>query len=332
MIKFSKIQGFNNAVKYARSRREWPHGAIEFEGTTKLHGTNAGVLVRADGSMTAQSRNRALSLDSDNCGFAAFALESRRAAFLAGLAGVIGKSHAHDDSVVVYGEWCGPGIQKGCAVNKMHDKHFVVFAAALVLPNGDKQYVQLPPVEVHTAPELRIRSVREGPVWRLNVDLMSRESCEAAAVELNRLTDSVDAHCPWSMSVFGIDGVGEGIVWRPLGDLASDSDLFFKVKGAKHGEKGAAKKARTAPPRLESVDRFVAFAVTDERCGQAVDFLREMGKPIDMRSTGDYMRRISEDVAAECSDDLTDNGLEWKQVAKAVSAEAIRYWKQVADD
>lgn len=72
--------------------------------TEKLDGTNACVVVTADGTVAAQSRNRLTTPDSDNYGFAAW-VERNRAELLK-----LGRGHH-------YGEWWGIGINRGYAVD-----------------------------------------------------------------------------------------------------------------------------------------------------------------------------------------------------------------------
>ena len=68
--------------------------------TEKIDGTSALVYVGADGAVLAGSRNRWLTPDNDNCGFAAWVAEN--AAELA----TLGHGYHH-------GEWWGQGIQRG---------------------------------------------------------------------------------------------------------------------------------------------------------------------------------------------------------------------------
>lgn len=337
MIRYTKIHGFDRAVRHAHRNRERFEGKrVRFEGTVKLHGTNAGVRVgpaRMPGAYHAQSRNRTLTLEHDNAGFAAFALDPERRTFLTYLAHYVGAVNGatHTDEVVLFGEWCGPGIQKGVALNMIAERQFVLFAAAI--GSADRhRYVELPEPGYCRSPSLQIRSVYDGPVDYITVDLLDPASVARAAEKLNVRTAMADKICPWTETVFGIQGVGEGWVWRPVGpsDLRDDPDLLFKVKGPSHGERGAAKKARATPQNVEGVARFVAFAVTPERCRQAIEFLEEHGHPLNMRSTGAFLKRIAEDVRAECSDELALAGLVWKDVHRAVGQVALVEWKKVA--
>ncbi|KRD08627.1 hypothetical protein ASE48_08685 [Mycobacterium sp. Root265] len=79
--------------------------------TEKLDGTNAAVIITEDGNIGAQSRNRLITPEDDNYGFAKWVSENHEA-----LVDDLGPGHH-------YGEWWGSGIQHGYG-----------------LPNGDKRF------------------------------------------------------------------------------------------------------------------------------------------------------------------------------------------------
>ncbi|GAB7187134.1 hypothetical protein ATKI12_6965 [Kitasatospora sp. Ki12] len=81
----------------------WPKTARLFRDvviTEKLDGTNAGIHVSDDGQVVAQSRNRLLSLDADNYGFARWVADNADE-----LAYILGPG-------LHFGEWWGQGIQR----------------------------------------------------------------------------------------------------------------------------------------------------------------------------------------------------------------------------
>jgi hypothetical protein len=76
---FPSIPHFDAVVHeiqhHCKCHLEDPPPKIVFHGTVKLHGTNGGVMRLPDGRFRLQSRNRFVSLDSDNMGFAKFMSE-----------------------------------------------------------------------------------------------------------------------------------------------------------------------------------------------------------------------------------------------------------------
>lgn len=331
MIRFSKIQAFKNVVKHVRRHAALYPGPISFEGTLKLHGTNAGILVHPNGTYIPQSRNRTLTIDRDNLGFATWALRNEVDRDIRALAHAIGAYNGiRAEPIVVYGEWVGPGIQRGVAVSQLPEKQFVVFAAGVPHldeeGNQTRRYldVQVPSVDF-VNPAIGLRSIYEAGHAVARVDLHDRDATADFADRLNSMIEPIEEQCPWG-EMFNVDGPGEGYVWKPVGENFGNSDLFFKVKGEKH-QQGGGKKATTVRVDVVAVDKFVSMALTEARLQQGVEYLREMGKPIEMRSTGDYVKWISSDVAAEMQEEVVESGLEWKHIHKSLSAEAVKWWK-----
>ena len=79
--------------------------------TEKLDGTNASVYIGEDGAFLAGSRNRWITPDDDNYGFARWAHEHREELMMLG--------HGHH-----FGEWWGAGIQRGYG---LAEKRFSLF-------------------------------------------------------------------------------------------------------------------------------------------------------------------------------------------------------------
>lgn len=334
MIKFSKIQAFKNAVKHVRRNPEAYPTSIVFERTLKLHGTNAGILVEPSGHYVPQSRNRALTIDRDNLGFAAWAFRSEVERRIRALAHDIGVANGlNAEPVVVYGEWVGPGIQRGVAVSQLPEKQFVVFGAGVPCHdaegNKSRRYIPIHRSLDHVNPEIGLRSIYEVGYEVEEVDLHDREQTAEFAERANAMIESIEEQCPWGAR-FGVEGPGEGYVYKPVGDHFGDSDLFFKVKGEKH-QAGGGKKATTVSVDHLAVDKFVGMALTEARLNQGIEYLREMGKPIEMRSTGDFIKWVSKDVAEEMKEEVVESGLEWKHISKSLGAEAVRWWKHYVE-
>jgi hypothetical protein len=97
--------------------RAWPKTPRLFKDviiTEKIDGTNACVIVTPDGAIGAQSRNRLISPDADNYGFARWATENAGA-----LVDTLGVGYH-------YGEWWGSGIQRGYGLTH-GEKRFSLF-------------------------------------------------------------------------------------------------------------------------------------------------------------------------------------------------------------
>jgi hypothetical protein len=82
--------------------------------TEKIDGTNAAVRITDDGAIWAQSRNRLITPDDDNFGFATWVVEHAEQ-----LTSVLGPG-------LHFGEWWGSGIQRGYGLT---EKRFSLFNA-----------------------------------------------------------------------------------------------------------------------------------------------------------------------------------------------------------
>lgn len=332
MIKFSHIGQLHNVVRVVTDRRAFGHEIerIGYRGRIKLHGSNASVVCRGE-QVQPQSRNRVLSLDDDNLGFAAYVSRPAQLEAVHTLAAELREaaSLAPERPLALFGEWIGPGVQKHVAVSQLPARQWVLFAAATLDDDGGedpetKRYLDVPQLGDRFA-DASIYSIADAREWQLELDFGHRASLELAAGTIDDLTREVERCCPWGVR-FGVEGIGEGLVWQPLGQHFGDSELFFKSKGQLHQVVRQQKpKVSIEPERLASVEAFIAYAVTEARLRQALDVLVEQGLKLEMRSLGAYLKWFGNDVRRECADELEHSGLEWKDVAKAVN-EAAKTW------
>ena len=332
MIKFSHIGQLHNVVQVVNARRE-AGVAIErvpYRGRVKLHGSNAAIVCRPDG-LRAQSRNREITPDDDNLGFASFAFAKPTIEVVRELEVELREANGlePDQPLALFGEWIGPGVQKGVGVAELASRQWVLFAVATRGEDDKhKHYFELPSLGVRFA-SLGIYSIVDGPQWNVELDFGHRAALELASDAIEEATAAIDARCPWAAR-FGVEGVGEGLVWQPIGEHFGDSELFFKSKGTRH--QVAARKPKTErksslldPEQLASVEAFVAYSVTETRLAQGLDYLREQGLTVEMRNLGPYLKWLAGDILRECAAELEHNALEWKQVAKPVN-EAAKTW------
>ncbi len=329
MIKFSHIGQLHNVVQTMLARRSFgvETGVVAFRGTVKLHGSNASVVCLPEG-LQPQSRNRTLELGTDNLGFAGFVLDPSRAAAIRTLEGelraAIGITElGADRPLVLFGEWIGPGVQKRVGICDLPARQWVLFAVATLDEGAEhKRWFPLPEFGERYA-EQGIYSVADAPSWTVSLDFGDRAALELGADAIEELTNRVDGRCPWAAR-FGIEGVGEGIVWTPQGAHFGDSDLLFKSKGKQHQitrrDPGSKRKAAALDPeQLANVEVFVIFAVTEARLEQGFEVLAEAGLSVEMRNLGAYLKWLGNDVRRECAAELEVNGLEWGQVSRAVT-------------
>lgn len=334
MIKFSKIQNFHSVVKYGK---EFIFEPVKYRGTVKLHGTNSSVICTPE-ELIPQSRNRQLSLDSDNAGFASFILEGKESQKAVREMEKIVRSHEKlrdDIPLVFYGEWVGPGIQNGMSINNYENKRWVIFAAK-VREGESGRYLDIASIDkLHQLlwdSKTEIYSIFEAPTYELEIDFQKQESLEAAVEKYEKLTQEIEDCCPYG-KLSGFEGMGEGIVWIPITKHSGhQSDLFFKTKGDKHKvvKRAQRNKSPMDPEVIESVEKFIDYAVTENRLLQGIDYLKEMNHQIEIQSMGHFLKWIGKDVQTECRVELQSNDLKWKQVSKSVGNKARDWFKKRA--
>lgn len=286
-----------------------PLPVVEYRAKVKLHGTNCAVQITPEG-VVAQSRTQLLTPEADYKGFATW-VHAHRAYFA-----------ARPTGLVIFGEWCGPGVEKGMAISKAPTKLFVVFGiqvgATLVYEPAEVR-AQLPvagaPVELHVLPW-------EGEA--ITIDFGSRDSLDAAALELNRRVANVEREDPWVKRELGISGLGEGLVLYPIAvDPADLATLMFKAKGEKHRTAGTKVAVAVDATVVASVAELVALMVTEARLQQGLTTV--CGGVRDPKLTAAFLAWVAADVQKESVAELESSGLTWAQVDKAVQA-AARAW------
>jgi hypothetical protein len=303
-VQWGSIELLHNAVRTLTLLHEQGHPfpTVEYRAKVKLHGTNCAVQVTSAGPV-AQSRNLILTADADHKGFAAWV--GSRTGFWSTLV----------EGIVVFGEWCGPGVEKGMAISAAPTKLFCVFAVKrgeelIYEPSAIAALLTNRPDDVHVLP------------WEgdpISIDFGSREALEKVARRLNEIVAEVEREDPWCKRVLGVSGLGEGLVFYPT---PFDQALMFKAKGDKH--KTAGKSAVQIDASVAaSVDEFAALVVTEARLRQG---LEAVGGEFDPKRTGQFVSWISADVKKESVAELEASKLTWQQVDKAVQARARKWF------
>lgn len=328
MYPFPSINQFRNVVKTVREQACYMgkndageaifnpapvYPKLSFTGTVKLHGTNAAIAFDERG-YTFQSRERVLTREADNAGFMAHMEQWLLPVSV--MFQKIADLNNHNDvaisTIVVYGEWCGGNIQKGVAITGL-PKMFVIFAVKI-----NDQWVETPNV---SCPEASIYSTKQHTNFNIDIDF---EHPEEAQNQLAKLTEVVEACCPVGLA-HGIEGVGEGIVWRC--DSNPSSEYWFKVKGEKHSASKVKTLASVDVEAVEQINDFVTMAVTEARLEQGLhNLINEQLKPFAMTSMGDFIRWVHQDVLKEEADTLQASGIDYKKLGSPIALAAKRWF------
>ncbi|MES2395839.1 MAG: RNA ligase family protein [Bacteroidota bacterium] len=316
MKKYPSIEQFRNVIRTVKAIHDYQgkdeegkavyqhkdnYPVLKFQGTIKLHGTNASIVKYSDGRLEFQSRERVLSLEEDSAGFMATMMSKDLEFLFSGL--------KLKEYVAVYGEWCGGNIQKGVAINGLN-KMFVIFGIMV-----DDVWVEFP--KHLYANENGIYNILQFPTYEVDIDFNHPELVQNKIIEM---TISVESSCPVG-KFFNKDGTGEGIVFT----CTTNQDLKFKSKGEKHSSSKVKTLNSIDVELMNNINDFIELTVSESRLKQGISFFNENNVSVDSKNTGEFLRWIVTDVFKEEKDTFEASGLDEKKVKNAIVAKA-RIW------
>jgi len=333
MVKFPSIEQFRSVVATVLRQYNFagldengdaiydttrPKPTLTFKGTVKLHGTNAAVSGNLSDGIWAQSRENIITPEKDNAGFAFF-VESNKELFTELIASVFTKNEIDmlENTVTIYGEWAGGNIQKGVGITNI-EKSFFIFGVKVTPHTTTEEEAKVKPAywvdnSYLKNPENRIFNIDDYPTWTIDIDFNMPQLVQN---KLSELTLAVEEECPVAKA-FGFSGVGEGIVWSTT---LNGNVHRFKVKGERHSSSKVKTLAAVDTEKLESIQKFVEYAVTESRFNQALENVFPNEEPIQNNKLGDVIRWVINDVIKEEMDTMVDNKIEPKDVNKYISS------------
>jgi len=333
MIKFPSIEQFRSVVATVLRQYNFagldengdaiydttrPKPTLTFKGTVKLHGTNAAVSGNLSDGIWAQSRENIITPKKDNAGFAFF-VESNKELFTELIASIFTKNEIDmlENTVTIYGEWAGGNIQKGVGITNI-EKSFFIFGVKVTPHTTTEEDAKVKPAywvdySYLKSPENRIFNIDDYPTWTIDIDFNMPQLVQN---KLSELTLAVEEECPVAKA-FGFSGIGEGIVWSTT---LNGNVHRFKVKGEKHSSSKVKTLAAVDTEKLESIQKFVEYAVTESRFNQALENVFPNEEPIQNNKLGDVIRWVVNDVIKEEMDTMVDNKIEPKDVNKYISS------------
>jgi hypothetical protein len=306
---------------------------VVYKPKVKLHGTNAAIQIGPNGEVSAQSRSQMISVGNDNAGFAGWVEEN---------ADTWAKNAHPMATQTIYGEWCGQGIQKGTALNSIGHKIFAIFAIQAGSSDDDDSMVAVDPIEIAHALLHRPEHTHILPWYSWASYAVDFKGDLEHPVELfNAQVADVEECDPWVKKEFGVEGIGEGLVYFPIslcndrGTAISRNDLakyMFKAKGEKHKVVKNKKAVEVDPEVANSVQAFVDQVVTEGRLDQAVT--EGANGEYDNRQIGPFIAWISKDIKKDVDSGEVElpAGVEWKLVAKAATTQARLWYMEKAKE
>ena len=337
-ISFPSINQFRQVVKGVCGSAQYHDVAvptIQYEGTVKSHGTNGGIIRPAYTSADKiyfQSRERILSIESDNAAFA-FTQEGNRE-FWNNIFNRIELliNPAAEDSVQIYGEWAGGSIQKGVGVSGL-PKMFIIFGVR-ISKNAESSdwldstaFAAIFDADKEARKALNVYTKYDFPTFYVDIDFNRPDIAQSI---ISDLTLQVETECPVARYFRKEDSdlVGEGLVFTPVKkDLPfSVADKVFKSKGIKHSVSKVKTIGAVDTEKMESLHQFIDYAVTENRLLQGLEKMEETGVELTPENTGVFLRWILNDIIKEEIDTMRDSNLTPKDVTSKIANVARQFW------
>lgn len=270
---------------------------------------NAAIVFRPDGSFYCQSRENLIDEVKDNAGFAHWVAKEGH------LLRELILSSRFD--VVVFGEWCGGSIQKGVAINQL-PKMFVVFGMKLILEDGVSEWLDSSRIQNS---EINVHNISRSPFFSVEVDLNRPDK---AIEQMTAWVDEIDLSCPFG-KLFGVDGHGEGLVFRPEG--SHDYGQAFKVKGESHSKSKVRKLPTVDVERMNNIQQAVETHCHEDRLEQGWNAIIQSEADKVPQKIADFIRWVVNDLWEEESDSIRASDISRKDIGAAVSKKAARWFQ-----
>lgn len=316
---------------------------IDVIGTEKIHGTNSAICFNRE-THWVQSRNNILEQLKDNaecCKYANKNIESWK--------NVRDKlmmeyNLSHEDTIIIYYEWCGGNIQKKSCVSEV-DKLSMIFTYFKVI--GNKKTVWY---ETKCGNEWvsdisnRIYNINNFRTYNITIDFSSYletelkkkniEDIKKNDLEMERLTDYVENNSDVSRYFNKPDNIGEGIVWV----FKYNNKMHrWKTKGEKHLGIKLKKTYVNDTTDVNDTKKEVINLFINDHCIKnsrlegvwqkifGINKEYEEYKIPDMKYMGDFIREFFKDVVEEESDILEKLNLKIKDISKSTTG-IVRKW------
>lgn len=301
-----------------------PKPIITFKGTVKLHGTNSGVsgnFTDGDLSIWSQSKGNIITPQSDNAGFAFF-VESNKALFEEMISSVYIKENldTQNNTVTIYGEWVGKGIQKGVGICNL-PKSLFIFGVKITPHTNTEEELRVNPAywvdsSYLRSIEYKIYNIEDYPTFDIVVDFNKPELSQNDIIDL---TIAIENECPVSKSFGFPDTIGEGLVFNC--DF-KDVRYTFKSKGEKHAGVSKVKTLKFVDDDkirkvIEMADKVTPPWRLEQMLNETFDILN--GGDFDIKQMGKYIKSVVNDIIKEELLTISDGGLEIKDITKYVS-------------
>jgi hypothetical protein len=357
--KYHSTQQFRNVVRTIKEETTFSHvdsdgkvvydntkrvPTLDYVGTTKLHGTNASIILHEDKTISFHSKSNLLgfyrdgefTLMSDNAEFAQSMQRRMNGVLLVveKACEIVGQTFGYlTYPIKIAGEWAGSGIQNWVGISCLPHKSLFIFGLKVGECTINNNYGWLPVQELLPlqSNEHHIYSIVQFPVKEITIDFSKPEFSQN---DLVLATEMVEEYCPVSeqLNTTNAKGeptrLGEGLVWTPKDrNFCRDSGKWFKTKGQKHSVSKVKSVASVSPEKLSSIKDFVEYTLTENRLEQGV---QEVG--LDFKTVGSFIGWINKDINKEEGDVLEANNLTMQEVGKYIADGARQFYLNKLQD
>lgn len=336
-FRYPSIEAFPTAMKQLTTiARGRPY--VEYIGHPKIHGTNCAIVNSSVFGLYAQSRNRVITPSDDHLGFAAYV--SSQSEFYTRLIDRLNVNIRHHkspdeykqsfDTTILYGEWCGQGIQKDVAVAGVSPR-FIVFDVCLIStdePTIQKRWLRPPDINelgiadrLH-APEHLLWNIFLFPTYHVSVDVADPK--QSYQNDIEPILRSVVEQCPVGQ-YFGVEGPGEGLVWSTR--EPPHHRMKTKVDTWRFQFASDDTTVTTMDKPAQRVQRFVDIVVTDDRLQQAEhEVIYEHNREFTRTYINAFTKWVIDDIEKEHKDLCeTTFAVSFKRCKKDIT-KRVRQW------
>lgn len=230
--------------------------------------------------------------------------------------------------IMIAGELCGKGIQKGVAITNM-ERFFCIFNIRI-----DGQWVDMAHYASVHIPEKRVFNIMNYPTFEVEINI--RNDTKAVYKQLMSYTVEVGTKCPFAASFADpggepIVGGGEGIVWTLIPDdhhhPSLRSELVnFKTKAEVFMTTSKQPKVPVTAEAAVRATKFVDYAVNERRLEQGVEYILEMKKEVEKKNLGEFVKWVTQDTLREEGEVMKEMGADEKVVRRMISNKARLFW------
>jgi hypothetical protein len=341
VIKFPSIEHFTNIVYTIKQKYEYigkdeqenpiydetkEKPIIKFIGHVKLHGTNAGIGYNNRDKLWCQSRENIITIHKDNAGFANFVEFNKEIIInlIKNLADFY-NINLDENSIVLYGEWCGKGIQKGVAISEI-EKSFFLFPYFKIAP-FDISIPNYYNINYLTFDYKKIYNLCDYKTFIIEIDFNIPEKSLEQLIEM---TLEVEKQCPVGES-FGVKGLGEGIVFSNLNEKGEL--LMFKSKGELHKKTTPKVPKENIHSEINAIYSQLLDEVAENVCKpwRLEQFLTEScnllnGGTIEKKYLGEFIKSVTKDIIKEELNYINEQGVEPKELTGRIAIICKNYF------